>query len=175
MFAKIIAFFMSIIMAIFPFFGEKKTVSNEEVAEAVIYAVKNKDASALEAVMCKNIKDNFDDLTGEINKLLSLIEGDIESITWKKFGGYYESDGNGKSVKQNAQSYTIITSKGVYGISVTIETDNSFAPDELGIRSIALNTQIKNPNPNTNSSYEYIYGEFLYRIFATEGIGTMHN
>lgn len=173
MFEKIIAFFMSILMTIFPFFGEKKTVSNEEVAEAVIYAVENKDASAMEAVMCKNIKDNYGDLTGEINTMLSLIEGDIESITWKKFGGYYENDGNGKSVKQNAQSYDIVTTKGVYGISVTIETDNSFAPDELGIRSIALNTQIKNPNPN--SSYEYIYGEFLYRIFATEGIGTMHN
>ena len=64
MLERIIAFIMSIILTIFPFFGEKKTISNEEVAEAVIYAVENKDASAMEAVMCKNIKDNFDDLTG---------------------------------------------------------------------------------------------------------------
>ena len=173
MLERIVAFIMSIIMSIFPFLGEKKTISNEEVAEAVIYAVENKDASAIEAVMCKNIKDNFDDLTGEINKMLSYIEGDIESITWKRFGGYYENDGNGNSVKQNDQSYTIITSKGVYGISVTVETDNSFASEELGIRAIALNTQIKNTRPN--SAYEYIYGEFLYRIFATEGIGEMHD
>lgn len=173
MFAKIIAFFMSIIMAIFPFFGEKKTISNEEIAEAVIYAVENKDASALEAVMCKNIKDNFDDLTGEINTMLSLIEGDIESITWKKFGGYYESDGNGKSLKQNNQNYTIITTKGAFSLSLTVETDNSFAPDELGIRTIALHRLIK--NPDSNSSYEYISDGVLYKIFATEGFGTMHD
>lgn len=172
MFAKIIAFFMSIIMAIFPFFSEKKTVSNEEVAEAVIYAVENKDASALEAVMCKNIKDNYDDLTGEINAMLSLIEGDIESITWKKFGGHYINDGNGKSINQNAQSYDIFTTEGVYGFSVIIETDNSFSPEELGIRGIALHTEIK----NTDSSIpnDYVYGEFLYDISATEGVGEMH-
>ena len=84
MLERIIAFIMSILMTIFPFFGEKKTISNEEVAEAVIYAVENKDASAMEAVMCKNIKDNYSNLTDEINTMLSYIEGDIESITWKK-------------------------------------------------------------------------------------------
>ena len=64
MLARILAFIMSILMTIFPFFGEKNTVSNEEVAEAVIYAVEKKDASAIEAVMCKNIKDNFDVFEG---------------------------------------------------------------------------------------------------------------
>lgn len=173
MLARIISFIMSIIMSFFPFFGEEKIVSNEDVAEAVIYAVENKDASAMEAVMCKNIKDNFDDLTGEINKMLSYIEGDIESITWKSFGGHYINDGNGKSLKQNSQNYTIITSKGTFSLSLTIETDNSFAPDELGIRTIALHKLIK--NPDSNSSYEYISDGVLYKIFATEGIGELHN
>ena len=173
MLIRIFSFIMSIIMAIFPFFGEKNTVSNDEVAEAVIYAVENKDASAMEAVMCKNIKDNFDDLTGEINKMLSYIEGDIESISWKSFGGHYINDGNGKSIKQNSQNYTIITSKGAFSLSLTIETDNSFAPDELGIRTIALHKLTK--NPDTNSSYEYISDGVLYKIFATEGIGELHN
>ncbi|MBQ7837032.1 MAG: DUF5104 domain-containing protein [Clostridia bacterium] len=173
MLERIIAFIMSILMTIFPFFEEKKIVSNEEVAEAVIYAVENKDASAMEAVMCKNIKDNYDDLTGEINKMLSCIEGDIESISWKKFGGYYENDGNGNSVKQNDQDYIIITSKGIYGFSVVVETDNSFNPEELGIRAIALHTLTVNPNPN--SSYGYLYGEFLYKISATEGIAELHD
>ncbi len=173
MFAKIIAFFMSIVMAIFPFFGEKNTVSNEEVAEAVIYAVENKDASALEAVMCKNIKDNYDDLTGEINTMLSLIEGDVNSITWKRLGAYSESDGKGKSITQNNQNYDIVTSKGVYGISIVIETSNSFSPDEIGIRGITLYTLEKNTDPD--SSREYIYGETLYDISATEGIKEWHN
>ena len=128
MLERIIAFIMSILMTIFPFFGEKKTVSNEEVAEAVIYAVENKDASAIEAVMCKNIKDNFDDLTGEINKMLSCIEGNIEKITWKRYGGYFVNDGKGNSVTQNDQSYDIFTSEGVYGFTVIIETSNSFSP-----------------------------------------------
>ena len=173
MLERIIAFIMSILMTIFPFFGEKKTISNEEVAEAVIYAVENKDASAMEAVMCQNIKDNFDDLTGEINTMLSYIEGDIESITWESFGGYYENDGKGNFAKQNDQSYEIFTTTGVYGIILTIETANSSAPEETGIRAIGL--QKLKENPNTNSSYKYIFDENLYKIFATEGIGELHN
>lgn len=173
MLERIIAFIMSILMTIFPFFGEKKTVSNEEVAEAVIYAVENKDASAIEAVMCKNIKDNFDDLTGEINKMLSCIEGDIESITWETGGGYSESDGRGNSITQNHQDYEIITTEGVYGISIVVETYNSFSSDELGIRAIALDSLIKNTNPNI--SREYVYGETLYDISATEGVKDWHN
>lgn len=173
MLERIIAFIMSIIMTIFPFFGEKKTISNEEVAEAVIYAVENKDASAMEAVMCKNIKDNFDNLTEEINTMLSYIEGDIESITWKRLGAYSESDGRGNSITQNNQNYDIFTSKGVYGISIVVETQNSFSSDELGIRAISLYTLIKNTNPD--SSREYVYGEPLYDISATEGIKEWHD
>ena len=173
MFARIIAFFMSIIMAIFPFFGEKKTVSNEEVAEAVIYAVENKDASAMEAVMCKNIKDNYDDLAEEISKMLSFIEGDIESIDWQRLGAYSQSDGRGNSISQNNQSYDIFTSSGVYGISIVVETHNSFSSDELGIRAITLYSKIKNTNPE--DSREYVYGETLIRIAATEGVKDWHN
>ena len=173
MLERIIAFIMSILMTIFPFFGEKKTISNEEVAEAVIYAVENKDAFAMEAVMCKNIKDNFDNLTVEINKMLSYIEGDIESITWETGGGYSESDGRGNSITQNHQDYEIITTEGVYGISIVVETYNSYSSDELGIRAIALDSLIKNTNPNI--SREYVYGETLYKIFATEGIKEWHD
>ena len=173
MLERIIAFIMSILMTIFPLFGEKKTISNEEVAEAVIYAVENKDAFAMEAVMCKNIKDNFDNLTVEINKMLSYIEGDIESITWETGGGYSESDGRGNSITQNHQDYEIITTEGVYGISIVVETYNSFSSDELGIRAIALDSLIKNTNPNI--SREYVYGETLYKIFATEGIKEWHD
>lgn len=173
MLAKIISFIMSIIMLIFPFLGEKKTVSNEEAAEAVIYAVENKDASAMEAVMCKNIKDNYDDLTGEINKMLSYIEGDIERVLWESGGGYSESDGEGNSIAQNHQDYEIFTTKGVYGLSIVVETYNSFSSDELGIRAIALGTLIKNSNPD--SSREYVYGETLYKIFATEGVKEWHD
>ena len=175
MLERIIAFILSVIMTIFPFFEEKKVVSNEEVAEAVIYAVENKDASAIEKYMCQNIKDNFDDLTGEINTMLSYIEGDIENITWESYGGYYESDGNGKAVKQNNQSFEIFTTNGVYGIGITLETDNSFNPDELGIRTISLFTKVENTNPHSSKSYPYVYGESLYKIFATEGIGEMHD
>lgn len=173
MLERIISFIMSIIMTIFPFLGEKNTVSNEEVAEAIICAVENNDASAMESVMCKNIKDNFDDLTGEINTMLSYIEGDIESITWESGGGCYINDGKGKTIKQNDQSYIIVTTKGVYGFSVVIETDNSFASDELGIRAIALHSKIRNTNPN--DSRDYVYGESLYRIFATEGVKELHD
>lgn len=173
MLERIIAFIMSILMTIFPFFEEKKIVSSEEVAEAVIYAVENKDASAMEAVMCKNIKDNYPNLTDEINTMLSYIEGDVESITWESFGSHYINDGYGKAMNQIDHSYQIITTKGVYGFTAVIETDNSFNPEELGIRSIGLHTLTENPNPN--SSYKYIYGVHLYEISANEGIGKLHD
>lgn len=173
MLAKIIAFIMSVLMMIFPFWGEKRSVSNEEVAKAVIYAVENKDAAAIEKYMCKNIKDNFADLTGEINTMLSLIEGDVESITWERLGAYSESDGKGKSISQNNQNYDIFTSSGVYGISIVIETHNSFSADELGIRAITLYSKIKNTNPE--DSREYVYGETLIRISATEGVKDWHD
>ena len=173
MLERIIAFIMSILMTIFPFFGEKKTISNEEVAEAVIYAVENKDASAMEAVMCKNIKDNYPSLTDEINTMLSYIEGDIESITWERLGAYSESDGRGNSISQNNQSYDIFTSSGAYGISVVIETHNSFSSDELGIRAITLYSKVR--NTNSQDPREYVYSETLIRIAATEGIKDWHN
>lgn len=173
MLTRFLSYILAIIMTIFPFFPNRQTMNNEKVAKAVIYAVENKDASAMEEVMCKNIKDNYNDLTGEINKMLSYIEGDVENITWKRSGGYSESDGKGNSISQNYQDYDIFTTKGVYGISIVIETHNTFSPEELGIRSISLFTLIKNPNPD--SSREYVFGESLCKISATEGIQDWHD
>ena len=175
MLTRIISFIMSIIISIFPFFGNRRVIDNETVAEAVIYAVENKDAAKMEEVMCKNIKDNHEDLTAEINKMLSYIEGDVENITWERFGGYFENDGNGKSIKQNDQRYDIFTTKGVYGFIVVLETDNSFSPDEIGIRAICLYTQIENTEPISSQVYKYIHGESLYDISAVEGVNKMHD
>lgn len=173
MLTRFISYFLAIIMTLFPFFGNRQDMNNKKVAQAVISSVENKDASAMEEVMCKNIRDNYEDLTAEINKMLSFLEGDVESISWEKMGGYSESDGKGNSISQNYQSYDIFTTKGVYGISLVIETHNTFSPEELGIRSISLYTLIKNPNPE--SSREYVFGETLYKISATEGIQDWHN
>lgn len=173
MLTRFLSYILAIIMTIFPFFGNRQAMNNEKVAEAVIYAVENKDAASMEDVMCKNIKENYADLTGEINKMLSYIEGDVESITWKRSGGYSESDGKGNSISQNYQDYDIFTTKGVYGISLVIETHNNFSPEEMGIRSISVFTLVKNENPD--SSREYVYGETLYKISATEGIQDWHD
>lgn len=173
MLSRFISYIIAVIMMFFPFLGNRQAMNNEKVAEAVIASVESKDATAMEAVMCKNIKDNYEDLTGEINKMLSFIEGDVESIAWKRMGGYSESDGKGNSIAQNSQDYDIFTTEGVYGISLVIETHNNFSPEEMGIRTIGLYTLIKNPNPD--SSREYVYGESLYKISATEGIQDWHN
>ena len=58
---------------------------------------------------------------------------------------------------------------------ITLETDNSFAPEEKGIRTISVFTKVKNTDPHSSGSYPYVYGESLYKIFATEGIGELHN
>lgn len=167
MLSRVFSFIMAIIVTLFPFLWKpgRSMISNETVANAVISSVENKDAAAMEEVMCKNIKDNYEDLTGEINNMLSLIEGEIDSTSWERGYAVSQSDGNGKTVSHNALSIKVNTTDGAYVLLLAVEIQNTVSPEELGIRRVELIKKAENPDQEATK---------LYEIAATEGIMKWH-
>ena len=176
MLTRIISALLSLLLSIFPFFQRTKPLDNETVANIVISAVQNRDdesLKALEDIMCLNIKQNTDDLPAEIIEFVNCIEGDVTEISWERVGAYSESDGNGKYIQQNGQSFIFSTTGGQYGITLQLETYNSFSPEEMGIRSISIFTCTYTLTPNGIENYSY--GSHLYKIRATEGVQEWHS
>lgn len=163
MLSRVFSFIMAIIVTLFPFLWKpgRSMISNETVANAVISSVENKDAAAMEEVMCKNIKDNYEDLTGEINNMLSLIEGKIDSTSWERGYAESQSDGNGKTISHNALSIMVNTTNGSYVFWIDVEIQNTVSPEELGIRRVELIKKAENPEQEATR---------LYEIVATEDI-----
>ena len=176
MLTRIISALLSLLLSIFPFFQRTKPLDNETVANIVISAVQNRDdesLKALEDIMCLNIKQNTDDLPAEIIEFVNCIEGDVTELTWERCGAYSESDGNGKYIQQNGQSFDFSTTKGQYGIVVQLETYNNFSPEEMGIRYIGINSCTYTVTENGYTNYNY--GSLLYKIRATEGLQEWHS
>lgn len=126
---------------------------------SITEAIKTRNVDALEAMMCQNIKQNVDDLPGEIGALIDMIDGDITEWDWNPRGSY---DGAmfGKQIKQTSWSAQLKTTNGIYYIGVTWEIANNFAPGEMGIRAISLVDEDR---------------ELLVAIKATEGVGGWHD
>ncbi len=136
--------------------------SSSKWAPIIMEAVKEKDVKTVESLMCKNIKDNTKDLSGEIQALYDCIEGDIVSIDWQYRGGdYSETHRDGKSISQVCFEIIINTTVDEYSIGITWETVNNFQPDETKIRNMGL---IFRQEPY----------ERLYIIRATEGVFCWH-
>ena len=165
---KIIVSFLSFLLMLFPNWGNVRyqylvrTNTPAIIEPKVIDAIKTKNAGAMEALMCKNIKQNTSDLRGEINKMLNAIDGEIISIE-RRFGGgsYYEKRSNGKIISQAGFDFTITTTKETYLLVSTWEIANNFNKDEVGFRTIGLII----PDP-LNA---------LVVISATNGISNWHD
>jgi hypothetical protein len=166
MFAKIIIWFLAFLMWLFPNWGNNqlqyliRTNSTDIAAPKIISAIKEKDVAALEALMCKNIKDNVENLTDKVSELINAIEGEITSSRWGNRGSYQETGAGGRRIVQTGIEIFLTTPSGTYYLSITWETANNFAIDEVGIRSIGL------IDPSDN---------ILIRIAATEGVGEWHD
>lgn len=132
--AAIVAFFL----CLFPCLQKTPPLDNAAVANTVIAAVKAHDVAALEELMCKNIKENVPDLSGEISNLLDAVEGELLELSWSKMGGYQESNGKGKTISQNFLDIHIVTSTGPFILTITLETYNNFSPEEMGARRITI-------------------------------------
>jgi hypothetical protein len=128
-------------------------------APKIISAMKAKDIDALEELMCRNIKDNVNNLSVEISKLMDSIDGEIINSSWENIGDYNENRGNGKAILQVNLVICLSTSMNTYHLGVMWETANSFAKEEAGIRNIGLSVD----------------SHTLVLITATEGVGEWHD
>jgi len=166
LYSKFYILLMAFLLMLFPNNGSLQynhlvqTNSTDIAAPKIISAIKAKDVDALEALMCKNIKVNVNDLPGQIGKLMNSIKGEIINSSWEAVGNYEANHGDGRAILQVVLDIHLTTSTGTYYLGVTWETANSFAKEEVGIRNIGL------LDSNNN---------LLAKISATEGIGSWHD
>ena len=163
MFSRIWAWILSLLMMIFPSLGnyQPKLDVNQAVT-SVIAAIQTRDIDTIEAFMCKNIKDNVQNLHEEIGKMIDAIEGSVTSVYSKNSEVFYVSIG-GKTINQSISNSDITTSVTTYYLDITWETYNNFSLAERGIRWIGLYI-------STGDGYKE-----LNKISATEGIEHIHN
>jgi hypothetical protein len=108
-------------------------------AALMINALETQDIPALEALMCKNIKDNEPNLRGEIGKMTAVAEGGITESSWDTGRySYISRDGDGHSFVQVSIDIYIHTSNGRYVLNILWESSNNFDQEEVGIRRISM-------------------------------------
>lgn len=166
--SKIIVSIVAILLTLFPnnksliSLNQQYTYHSHIGAERIIEVFKNEDVAALEELMCKNIKENIENLPNKIQDLFDVVDGEIIEATYESRGGSYSGSNPEKgSITQSGVSIYITTSTGRYDIGFWWETVNTYQPEETGIRSIAI------IDPSTL--------ELLEKISATEGVGNWHD
>lgn len=167
-FAKIISSVIAFLFMLFPNNGALQyshlqiTNHTNIAAPKIIVAVKARDIDALEAMMCLNIKQNVENLPEKIGEMLDLIKGDIIESSWESGGGSYdERHKDGKAIIQSGIDIYLTTTEGNFYLGICWETANSFAMEEVGIRSIGL----AQTNPLKT----------LAILRATEGVESWHD
>jgi len=132
-------------------------------APKIITAITEKDVAALEEMMCLNIKQNVEGLSEKIDKLVNSIEGEVLGVEEgldHGGGGYSGKQADGRQMLKSGIDLFFTTSTGIYDVTITWEDANNFAPEEMGIRTIALG------DPS---------GNVLVLISATEGVCEWHD
>ena len=90
MFNKIVVGILAFLLWIFPndlglrAMYQQRSFNMDNSICGVVEAINKSDANALEAMMCLNIKQNVEDLQGEIDKILDAIDEVIDSYSWTK-------------------------------------------------------------------------------------------
>jgi len=133
-------------MMIFPWLGNYEPPLDWEAAALVVLdAIKTRDVDAIEAYMCKNIKDNVPNLHDEIGKFIDAIQGEITSLTKSSANGSgtYSNRG-GKTIEQKLSAWDIETTEGSYALSIKWEIYNNFSVEERGIRALGLMVETEN-------------------------------
>ncbi|MCL2300501.1 MAG: DUF5104 domain-containing protein [Firmicutes bacterium] len=167
--AKIILSILTFLLMLFPNCTRlqveyRQRIVNRDLTEANIVRIINADdATALEALMCGNIKQNVLGLRDKIGEFFDAIDSEINTFTLGSKGTYSADRGNGKSIRQSVRQINFETSSGSFAIVSTWETYNSFQPDEMGIRAITI-AKVVPPSTVT----------ILYDICATNGVGEWH-
>lgn len=107
---KIILFVLPVLLILFPTYGPFISIdqqfhnSTTVVGPVIAQAFVDRDVEALEEYMCLNIKENVDDLPGEIQKLYDLIDGEITETSFD----YHTGGAHMKNTAQKEQYYNIV-------------------------------------------------------------------
>jgi hydrogenase maturation factor HypE len=122
---------------------EEKTADSR--IEQIIEAIKNQEKQAIKDMFSEQAQNEAKALDDEINYLLALVEGNIES--WEKIGGSVgESDDYGHIKIKSRFRYNVYTDKEEYLFSILEYTKDTDNPDNVGVYSIkAIN--VKNEEP----------------------------
>ena len=134
----------------------------ETVANNLMRAIETKDIDLFTEQLCLNIMQNVTDFPVQISMIFDVLDEEIIEVKWKKAGGYQESRGGGKSLKQTILHIDYTTSMGKYRLGGVLEYYNSFQPEEMGIRAILL------------TEYDPPYVPFV-DLRATNGVGEWHD
>ncbi len=166
--SKIIVSIVAILLIFFP--NNKSLISyNQQItynsaigAERIIEAFKNEDVAALEELMCKNIKENTENLSDKIQSMFDIVNGEITETSYEHAGYSFSQSNPGKGeINQSVVRITIKTTVQEYCLFVNWETINTYQPNENGIRRITVNVGDN-------------YAELLCEISATNGICEWH-
>jgi len=144
---------------------QSRTFDMNASISVVMDAVKTGDTAKIEALMCKNIKQNVPNLSAKISDLVDAIDGNIVEYRWERGSSFLERRNDGRQISQQSVFIDFKTSDGDYLLVVNWEIVCNFAPEETGIRRIAL---------YSGSTYDPSKAQ-LAEIMALEGWGGWHN
>jgi len=167
MFAKIITGVLAFLLVLFPDWGslqyqyQMRIFDRDKITASIVKAIDARDSAALKDLMCLNIKENVEDLSGKIDEVISTINGKVTKYRVES-AGQYSSARDGKRVNQIGWDIYFSTATNNFRMHILWEVANNFAPDETGIRRILL---LEGAPPHTE----------LKSIWATEGVFGWHD
>jgi len=147
MFQKIIAAIIAFFVWLFPCLQKTQPLDAKTVASNLMLAIETEDVELFKKQLCRNIKQNVDDLPGKITELFDAIDGDLVDFTWETMGGSFESDGRGKSTSRVILNIEFTTTTGSYLLMGGLEYHNTYQPEEMGMRSILLFDDLASTTP----------------------------
>ena len=160
---RVLPWLFSLLLSIFPsLIRYSPPLDWEASALVVLEAIKTRNIDAIEALMCKNIKDNFSNLREDIGKFINAIEGDIVTLTKSGANGSGYASSRG-AIEQKKSAWFIETTAGTYSFSIDWEIYNNFAFEERGIRAMGLTVKTDDGWISCGVG-----------ILATEGIWSSH-
>ena len=115
---------------------DKAYYDRQTIADTVLSVIKAQDSAALEALFCKNIKDNTSDLQLRIKEIFDLTEG-ITSYEKDGSGADYDGSRGGKSILQKTCHIPYTEDSVEYRLFICWEVNN-FSPAEAGIRQFSV-------------------------------------
>jgi len=160
--SRIVAWILSLLISIFPsLIRYSPPLDWEASALVVLDAIKTRNIDAIEAYMCKNIKDHVPNLKGEIGSFIDAIQGDITGFKKRASNGSGYSSSRG-AIEQKDSAWDITTTVTTYYLVIVWEIYNNFAFEERGIRSIGITATLDDGQ------------KIREGISATEGIWSSH-